>query len=63
MLSKKRFNEFISSYNRVLKLAKKPDRKEFSLVSRITGIGIILIGLFGFLIKLVSTLIRMYYGG
>ena len=39
-------------YGRVLKMARKPDREEFTKVIQITGIGIILVGALGFVIYL-----------
>lgn len=42
-------------YGRVLKMARKPDKEEFTKVVQITGIGIILIGLLGFGIYLIWT--------
>ncbi|MBU7044020.1 MAG: protein translocase SEC61 complex subunit gamma [Theionarchaea archaeon] len=54
--------EKLGTYTRVLRLARKPDTKEYSQVAKITGIGILLIGLVGFLIKMVSQLITRYYG-
>lgn len=39
-------------YGRVLKMARKPDKEEFTKVVQITGIGIILVGALGFLIFL-----------
>ena len=42
-------------YGRVLKMARKPDKDEFTKVVQITGIGIILIGALGFLIYLLWT--------
>ncbi len=40
-------------YSRILKMARKPTRDEYSKVITITGIGIILIGGIGFLIYLI----------
>ena len=40
-------------YGRVLKMARKPDKEEFTKVVQITGIGMILIGALGFLIYLI----------
>lgn len=54
--------EKLGTYTRVLRLARKPDTKEYSQVAKITGIGILLIGLVGFIIKMVSQLITRYYG-
>ena len=42
-------------YGRVLKMARKPDKDEFTKVVQITGIGMILIGALGFLIYLIWT--------
>jgi protein transport protein SEC61 subunit gamma-like protein len=54
--------EKLGTYTRVLRLARKPDTKEYTQVAKVTGMGILLIGLVGFLIKLVSQLITRYYG-
>ena len=55
---KERARSWFSEYSRVLKLAKKPGRKEYSLTSKVTGIGIILIGIIGYSIKYLSVLIQ-----
>lgn len=39
-------------YMRVLKMARKPEKEEFQRASQITAIGILVIGLIGFLILL-----------
>ena len=54
--------EKLGSYTRVLRLARKPDTKEYTQVAKITGMGILVIGLVGFIIKMVSQLITRYYG-
>jgi len=54
--------EKLGTYTRVLRLARKPDTKEYNQVAKVTGLGILLIGLVGFAIKLVSQLIAKYYG-
>ena len=40
----------LSSYVRVLKLASTPEWDEFSMIAKIAGAGIFLIGFLGFLI-------------
>jgi len=45
----------LTSYVRVLKLASTPSWDEFSQVSTIAGAGIVLVGLLGFIIFLVMT--------
>ncbi len=43
-------------YARILKMARKPTREEFSKTSIITGIGIIIIGGIGFIIYLIMNI-------
>ena len=47
----------LREYRRVLKISEKPDREEFEMSAKVTGIGIILIGLVGFIFYLGSNLI------
>jgi protein transport protein SEC61 subunit gamma-like protein len=54
--------EKLGTYTRVLRLARKPDMKEYQQVAKITGLGILLIGGIGFALKLVSQLITRFYG-
>lgn len=42
--------EFIKECRRVLKVTKKPTNLEFKRIFQITGLGILLIGLIGFVI-------------
>ncbi len=50
----------LNEYKRVLKIAKKPDREEFEMSAKITGAGIIIIGIIGFLFYLLANLIPQY---
>jgi len=47
----------LSSYVRVLKLASTPTWDEFSKVSMVAGLGILLVGLLGFIIFAVMTFV------
>lgn len=47
----------LASYLRVLKLASTPSWEEFSRVSMIAGAGIVLVGIIGFIIFAVMSLI------
>ena len=47
----------LNSYIRVLKLASTPSWNEFSQVSKIAGAGILLIGLIGFVIFAIMSVI------
>lgn len=49
--------EFIHQAKRVLSVARKPDSNEYLNVAKITGIGIAVIGIVGFIIKLGRSLI------
>ncbi|MGC9516979.1 MAG: protein translocase SEC61 complex subunit gamma [Methanomicrobiales archaeon] len=48
---------FIRECRRVLHVSKKPDREEFMNVAKVTGIGIIIIGVIGFIINLAAQLV------
>ncbi|MBU7015459.1 MAG: protein translocase SEC61 complex subunit gamma [Theionarchaea archaeon] len=54
--------EKLGTYTRVLRLARKPDSKEYQQVAKVTGLGIAVIGAAGFLIKLAAQLISKLYG-
>ncbi|MEA1945601.1 MAG: protein translocase SEC61 complex subunit gamma [Euryarchaeota archaeon] len=42
----------LAEYTRILKLARKPDKDEFTMIAKVAGAGILLIGFIGFLIYL-----------
>ncbi|AGN16168.1 protein translocase SEC61 complex subunit gamma [Methanobrevibacter sp. AbM4] len=48
---------FNKEAKRVLRVARKPDGEEYINFAKVTGIGIILIGLIGFIIVLIGQLI------
>lgn len=48
----------VSETRRILTLTRKPRRKEYDDVAKTTGIGIIIVGLLGFVIFLISHVIR-----
>lgn len=56
---KERFDKLIKDCKRVLKIAKKPDKEEYFSFSKITAIGIGVIGAVGFVIVLIGTLIGL----
>ncbi|MDG6219356.1 MAG: protein translocase SEC61 complex subunit gamma [Candidatus Thermoplasmatota archaeon] len=49
-------------YGRVLKMARKPTDEEFAKTSKITGLGILIIGVIGFVIFLLSTQVAPWIG-
>jgi protein transport protein SEC61 subunit gamma-like protein len=52
-----RFKSFIRECVRVFKITKKPTREEYKTISKIAGLGILVIGLLGFLVHLVKVLV------
>ena len=46
------FKEFFRKYIRVLKLARRPTKEEFWKISAVAALGIVIIGVLGFLIYL-----------
>ncbi|MDO5843804.1 MAG: protein translocase SEC61 complex subunit gamma [Methanocorpusculum sp.] len=54
-ISKASISEFFRKYIRVLKLARRPTKEEFWKISAVAALGIVLIGVLGFLIGLVFT--------
>jgi protein translocase SEC61 complex gamma subunit len=53
---------FLSSAAKMLKLAKKPGRDELWLSIKICFLGIIVIGVVGFIIKFVSAALQAWSG-
>lgn len=51
-----RIKEKLESYKRVLIVARKPTKEEFMKTAKITGIGIVIIGLISFLFLALSVL-------
>lgn len=43
----------LGDYLRVLKLTRKPTRDEFTVIAKVAGAGILLIGFIGFIIYLI----------
>ncbi len=59
MAVQERLQDFTKEARRVLKVSKKPDREEYLNFSKVTGIGILLIGLVGFIIVIIGMLIGL----
>lgn len=50
--------EKLQPYVRILRVAKKPGSHEFKTILKITGLGVILIGFVGFVIRMLSQLVH-----
>lgn len=51
-------SQALKQYKRVLYISRRPDRDEYINVAKITGIGIIIIGVVGFVITLIAQLVN-----
>ncbi len=49
----KRLSEQIESWRRTVRLARKPTKDEFVMVAKITGLGIVIIGLIAYILKII----------
>jgi len=54
---KQKLKHFITECKRVLKVTKKPSNDEFKNIVKVTGIGILIIGLIGFAIHFIKELL------
>jgi len=57
-MERKGLSESLRGYRKVLKLTRKPDRKEFMQTAKICALGIAVVAIVGFVIKLASSLIQ-----
>lgn len=48
--------DFIQNCKRLFRVARKPGREEYLQVAKITGLGIVLIGMFGFIVMFIASL-------
>lgn len=49
--------QFINNCIRVLKITKKPDKAEFIDLVKVTGIGLLVVGLMGFAVQVINQLL------
>jgi len=52
-----RFKRFARECRRVLKVTKKPTSVEFKTIVKVSGIGILLIGLIGFIVRMIKQML------
>ena len=53
------FNKFIKDSKRVLKVARKPDGPEYMELAKVSSIGVVIIGVIGFAIYLISAAVGL----
>ena len=52
-----RFKSFINECIRVLRVTRKPSKDEFKTIVKVSGLGMIIIGLIGFVITMIKQLL------
>ena len=52
-----KIKDFFEQCKRVWNLARKPDREEISMVSKVSAVGILLIGIVGFIVGIIIEMI------
>ena len=52
-------NDFLKQCKRALRVARKPDLEEYFQFSKVTALGIAIIGVIGFIFVLVATLVGL----
>ena len=53
------FDKFIKDSKRVLKVSRKPDLPEYKELAKVVSIGVLIIGVIGFIIVLLGSLIGL----
>ncbi len=53
-----KIKSFIVECKRVLKITKKPSKEEFRTIVKISGLGILIIGMIGFVIHLINMMVN-----
>ena len=51
----------LRSYLRILKLARKPSRKEFLTIAKVAAVGILAIGILGFIFYVMMDIVPQYF--
>ncbi len=54
----KKLLNFIKESKRVFKITKKPEKMEFKTIVKVTGIGMLIIGLIGFITHIIWQIVK-----
>lgn len=52
-----KLKDFWVQCRRVLRVTKKPDKQEFITIAKVSGLGILIIGLIGFILHFINQII------
>ncbi len=50
--------EFVTSAQRILTVSKKPDTPQYITMLRITALGLVVLGVLGFVVELINFIVR-----
>lgn len=53
-----KLKSFLIECKRVFRVTKKPNKEEFKVIVKVSGIGILIIGLIGFIIQMIWQVIK-----
>ena len=53
-----KFKLFVIECKRVLTITKKPTGLEFKTITKVSGIGLLILGFIGFIVQLIAGLVR-----
>jgi len=53
-----KIKSFLIKCKRVLLITKKPGKEEYKTIAKVTGVGIVIIGLIGFIISLLWQVVK-----
>jgi len=56
---KGKIRRFVTQCVRVLKITKRPDRDEYRMLVKVSGLGIAVIGIIGFLLHVIWILLKL----
>jgi protein transport protein SEC61 subunit gamma and related proteins len=57
-----KLSRFVAECRRVLKVTRKPSWPEYTSLAKVTGLGILVIGLLGFLLTFAKQMITVFLG-
>lgn len=46
-------DNFVQSSQRIFNVSRKPDMKEYGAMAKVTGLGVLVIGVIGYIVKLI----------
>ena len=57
-----RLGRFVAECRRVLKVTRKPSWPEYTTLAKVTGLGVLVIGMLGFLLTFAKQMLEIFLG-